>query len=264
MCIARELGLESIDPLDIVQAHWSDWATAQPALLAVKVPTDLPAWTERVRDQASEQVHCEVNEVLRSLATLGASDGGDDPQAALVLAWLMLPAAAAVARRHLRRNPRLIDQVVAARLWVEVRTFGWRTRNRVAANIAMDLERGVIQDLNALGLEANAQVIDPSDMEAFLAAPVADENPRADLLDLLDDAIEDGVIGWGERALLLTITDTAAAAPSGRTSQVGVAGLLTEPVERAVHDLYHLSGRSLRRRAGECVEALARYKRVQR
>ena len=76
----------------------------------------------------------EADRALLHLAFLAARDGGDDLAAAGVLAWVLLPGAQAIVRA-LARTTSVIDEVVAAQLWVQVRTFPWRTGHRVATNI---------------------------------------------------------------------------------------------------------------------------------
>jgi hypothetical protein len=61
---------------------------------------------------------------LHALATLAAADGGNDVAAAAALACALMPGACILANR-LRTLAVQIDQIVAAQLWVEVRTFPW-------------------------------------------------------------------------------------------------------------------------------------------
>lgn len=71
--------------------------------------------------------------VLRGLVELAAKDGRDDRDAALVLAWMLHAGADALAVRLFDMGTN-IHQHVAAHLWIEIRTFPWRTQGRVAAN----------------------------------------------------------------------------------------------------------------------------------
>lgn len=263
MSIARELGLEATDPLAIIALRWAGWSELQPALKAVGVPAELQRWLQRSHTHPKSQTaHQEVDSVLRALAILAATDGEDDPEAALVLAWVMLPAACAVSHRCRNRAPQLIDQIVAAQLWIAVRSFPWRVRQgSVAGNIAGDLQKAVSEDLDILspGGDGRSVPADPDDLSLLMPETSPDgPSPEVELLAVLDEAIEDGVIDWGERALLLSITCAAANEPEGRKSTTGVAGLLTAPVEEAVAGEYRSSRRAVRRRASRCVEALAR------
>jgi hypothetical protein len=65
--------------------------------------------------------------------------------AAGVLAWVLLPGACSVARR-LRSLSLRIDELVAAQLWIEVRSFPWQRLWKVAANILGNLRVAVLLD----------------------------------------------------------------------------------------------------------------------
>ena len=84
--------------------------------------------------------------MLWELARLASPSGGDDVAAAGALAWLLLPGACATAHRLRSLTPR-IDEVVAAQLWLEVREFAWQRLGKVAANIVMNVRRGVLREL---------------------------------------------------------------------------------------------------------------------
>lgn len=79
---------------------------------------DLPAWLRSVDPESADAV-------LHRLAEPDSPTGGDDVTATGALAWLLLPAACLVAHR-LRSLTTRIDEVVAAQLWLEVRTFPWQ------------------------------------------------------------------------------------------------------------------------------------------
>ena len=96
-------------------------------VLVVDELADLPAWL-RAADWA------EADRVLLALAQLSAPDGGDDVAATAALAWVLLPGASLLAFR-LGRLSRRIDEILAAQLWVEARTFPWQRGHKVAANI---------------------------------------------------------------------------------------------------------------------------------
>jgi len=71
---------------------------------------------------------------------------GHDVVAVGALAWVLLPGARVVAHR-LRGVSARIDELVATQLWLEVREFAWERRRKVAANIVMNVRRGVLRDL---------------------------------------------------------------------------------------------------------------------
>jgi hypothetical protein len=82
---------------------------------------------------------------LQALARLASPAGGDSVPAAGVLAWVLLPGACSVARR-LRSLSLRIDELVAAQLWIEVRSFPWQRLWKVAANILGNLRVAVLLD----------------------------------------------------------------------------------------------------------------------
>ena len=143
MSVAEQLGLadQSSDLLVVAGQRWEFWATGQPALTRCGGLSGL-----RSRLRAGDPAG--ADEVLHALATLGAVDGGDDVAAAAVLAWALLPGACTLAHRLASLTPQ-IDEVVAAALWVEVRTFPWRRCRKVAANVLLNTRVGVLRDCGA-------------------------------------------------------------------------------------------------------------------
>lgn len=65
-----------------------------------------------------------------------------------MLAWLLLPSALRV-RRALGGLSERIDEVVAAQLWVEVRSLPWRRPHWVAAKVATRMREDVLLDCGA-------------------------------------------------------------------------------------------------------------------
>lgn len=160
------------------------------------------------------------------LARLASPRGGDDVAAAGALAWLLLPGACTLAYRLRTLSPR-IDEVVAAQLWLEVRSFSWELR-KVAANVLLNTRRGVLR-----GFEVgdHAREVDPTWSRSELVEPDArlwalrDANAPAPAMDpereldaVLNHAIRSGAIAPWERDLLVTLAteaDTAGVARSG-------------------------------------------------
>src|SRR5690606_16742357 len=99
---------------------------------------DLPAWLVAHPG--------ERNEVLSALSALAAQQDGDGDAAAAALAWLLIPGGCLLAGRLAALSP-VIDQLVAAQLWIEVRTFGPGRGRRVAATILRNTRKGVLRDL---------------------------------------------------------------------------------------------------------------------
>jgi hypothetical protein len=140
MSVAEQLGLddETSELLALADQRWDHWATAHPALTHCCGVRELRSWL-CVADQG------EADEALHALATLAAADGGDDLAAAAALACALMPGACLLANR-LRALAAHIDQIVAAQLWLEVRTFAWRRMTKVAANVLLNTRAGVLAD----------------------------------------------------------------------------------------------------------------------
>ena len=141
MNITEMLGLQDERMESVVKEHWAEWVAIEPRLGVVDDPCRLDAW----RRGADPTV---ANGVLLGLARLAAFDGADDREAALVLAWLLLPTALRVRRRLGLADDR-VDEVLAAQLWVEVRGLPWRRPHWVAAKVAGQLREGVLLDCGA-------------------------------------------------------------------------------------------------------------------
>lgn len=141
MSVATQLGLADPDQELLAQARqaWTGWCVEHPALGVVEDLLDLPAWLKAASPQ-------DADDVLHALAQMASPRSGDDITAAGALAWLLLPGACLVAHR-LRSLTNRIDEVVAAQLWLEVRSFRWESLRKVAANITMNTRRGVLRDL---------------------------------------------------------------------------------------------------------------------
>ena len=162
MSVAAQLGLD--DParglLAQARTDWAGWRGSDPQLAVVEDLPDLPGWI-RAADRN------DVDDVLHDLARLGSSTGGDDIAAAGALAWVLLPGATLAAHRLRDMTPR-IDECVAAQLWIEVRSFAWERRRKVAANIVMNLRRGVLRDL---GAHEHLRAVDPAWAQAMPLTP---------------------------------------------------------------------------------------------
>jgi len=129
MNVTEMLGLQDEQMEALVEDQWAGWAGVEPRLAVVHDPERLDAWRRKAAPETA-------NAVLLGLARLAAFDGGDDTDAALVLAWLLMPTALRV-RRSLWAVSERIDEVVAAQLWVEVRSLPWRRQHWVAAKVGL-------------------------------------------------------------------------------------------------------------------------------
>jgi hypothetical protein len=258
LSVATQLGLsDPDDPDDPVlqeaRSLWTTWQARHPALVPVPDLMDLPGWlSSAARDRADA--------VLLVLAELAAPDGGDSMAATGALAWVLLPGASLVAHRLRPLSPR-IDELVAAQLWVEARTFPWRRGRRVAANILRNTRKGVLRDL-AVGPHVDQAWRDRVPLTPGTAVwrqvetPSSDRTPAQELADVLARACERGAINGGDRVLLLQLAEAADRAATRRLHR-GQFGLMTPAASGAVAARWGISAGTVRRRARRAVGAVA-------
>ncbi|MCB2176145.1 MAG: hypothetical protein KQH57_10090 [Actinomycetales bacterium] len=224
MSVAAQLELADPerDLLARARGQWTVWSERCPRLRVVDDLLNLPAWIAAA-DKG------EVDRVLWELARLASPSGGDDVAAAGALAWLLLPGACATAHRLRSLTPR-IDEVVAAQLWLEVREFPWQRLGKVAANIVMNVRRGVLREL---GVGSHLEEVDPAWSRAVPLPPEAHQwevlgathdhaplDPADELDEVLGRAVAQRVIdehdrdGYDDaaepRGYLTAITDSVA------------------------------------------------------
>lgn len=261
MSIIHELGLDTRSPEQVAIARWSDWAEQQPALRAVTAPENLEQWLSRPHKPRTSAQYDELDAVVRGLASLAAQDGGDDQDAAYVLAWAMLPAAVRVAR-SLPDPPPTMDQVVAHHLWVLVRTFRWQhRRGNVAANISRDLRASVLRELDRSCSRSREPIsvipTDPNTLDLFPDLHVVPTSPDEELDDLLQEGCATGAITPADDALLRCLLEVVRRRqPPHKKSRA--AGLLTATVTAEVAQELGISSRHVRRRTTAAIAALAR------
>jgi len=110
MGVALHLGLESDESplLAAARTGWRRWCVDDPTLAVVSQLDDLPDWTRQADD-------AEKDAVLGRVAELAVHNGN----AAVVLAWLLLPGATRCAAELNDLHPD-IEGLVAGQLWIEV------------------------------------------------------------------------------------------------------------------------------------------------
>ena len=253
MCVATHLGLNDPDNdvLALARSRWPQWQQKHPVLRVVEDLLELPDWL-----RAAGPVR--ADEVLLVLAQLSSRDGGDDVAATGALAWVLLPGASLLAARLATLTPR-IDQLLAAALWVEARTFAWQSRRRVAANILMNTRRSVMRDLG-VGVCADptwrrSVPVDPT--QQWRETPTEEEVPPTgdELTQLLARACALQVISDSDRTLLLDVAGTAHRHAPPRSGR-GNAGLLSNAVSAEVGNRVGVSAITIRRRTHRTLEAL--------
>lgn len=259
MSLAKQLGLErpSADLLVRAGDRWQGWQRTHPVLA---VSENLQGLREWVRNAGPE----EANEVLLALAELAAVDGGDDRAAAAGLSWLLLPGAVGVARALAGLSDH-IDELVAAQLWICVRTVSWRKRIWVAATVLMNTRREVITDLGlSMDPRAGRAELPVPDPALLIRPGSAAQQIGADgrhcaalvagelLHGLLEDAARAGVVTVDDCHLLMRLAQHADTRRSGR----GRGGLLARSSSTEVGKEWGLSRAAVARRADLALRAL--------
>ena len=260
MSVADQLGLrdEASELWALADQRWDHWATAYPGLSHCFGVRDLRLWLRGANQS-------DADEALHALATLAAADGGDDIAAAAALAWALMPGACALANR-LRTLTWNIDGIVAAQLWVEVRTFPWRRLRKVAANVLMNTRAGVLADC---GARSQLERTDPTWSRTSPVDPYGTfwggyasthcerpTDPGQELLELLGWGCANKVITDGDRALLLCLVEAADRAGTRRVGR-GTGGLMANNVSEAVARQWGIAPKTVRRRARRSMDALS-------
>lgn len=255
MSVAEQLGLD--DPNDglrvLAQARWASWVGRHPSLGVASGPEDLRVWL-RCQDPDERDV------VLGVLAHLGSARGEDDCAAAGILLWVLLPGASAMAHRLRLLSP-VVDELIAAQLWVEARTLPPTATGRIAATILRNTYREVLRDLGHVPprdpVWSRCDLLDPFSREWLdTPAPGEDAHARAELELLLDRACRDEVISPTARHLLLRLVATSDATDLPRRCSRG--GVTAHSVTVAVGAELGVAERTVRRRAKRSLDALTR------
>jgi hypothetical protein len=253
--VGGALGISEESCAGLIAAHWERWEALVPALGCVTDPQGLESW---LRSEARP----EADEVLRGLAELAAESGNDDTDAALVLAWVLHPGADALASRLFDMGHD-VYQHVAAFLWIEIRTFPWRTKARVAANILLRVRQKVLIEFDEPGQ------VDNHDRALALTDPISPDvlqHFSPDVMDILENTPSDRleeVLAWGcehgvitnvDRLMLLDLVKAASVHP---VRQRASTALLSKAGTEMVGQSWGISGRSVRRFAKASIDALA-------
>ena len=252
MNVTEMLGLQDERMEALVEGRWAAWMAVEPRLAMVGDPSRLDAWRRKAAPETA-------NGVLLGLARLAAFDGDDDTDAALVLAWLLMPTALRV-RRSLWAVSERVDEVVAAQLWVEVRSLPWRRPHWVAAKVATRLREGVLLDCGMPTHHQPARLavvslgpVDPADDRRVDSGDASEE-----LAELLAWACAEDVISLEDRELLVSLIAAARTLDQSgeRVREGGVAGLSSHRVSNVVAQERGICARTVRRHTARCVAAL--------
>jgi hypothetical protein len=255
MGVALHLGLGSDESplLAAARTGWRRWCVDDPTLAVVSQLDDLPDWTRQAAD-------AEKDAVLGKVAELAAYNG----DAAVVLAWLLLPGATRVAAELSDLHPD-IDGLVAGQLWSEVSAAHRLLPRRIAATILARTRREVaaefgIGDLAMRRDRVWAETVRIENDDDL--AVVADGHESLDdlfdqITDLLIDALDANAIHVFDAWLIGDLAARAAAL--GVPGHRGRSGLTAPVVVDQLAEVVHLSARAIRRRASAALDRLAEY-----
>jgi len=241
------------DRLDHVGAL-TRWSLAEPALGQFQSVRDLAEATALGSDTDAADV------ALGALIRLAAVDGGDDEDAALVVAHLLTPGTRQMAStmRDLAEDPALL---IAGELWMQIRNFPWRRRTRrYASNLLCDTRAAVLDD--ALGPRALRHLVDPVDPtpteEVAAVSPLervvieSHDSSESRLLDVLEWAQRSGIVTAADVALiveLMAIADRLASDP--RSGGLNVGAEIAEMARRR-----RVNEKTIRRHRDRALSAL--------
>ena len=266
MGVAEQLGLgQGLKSEVLVEAagRWPRWTREVPILGQVDGLSTLPGWLCAAAPAAAD-------EVLLGLVRAGSPSGLDEVAASGVVAWALVPGACLLAGR-LRPLSVEVDALVAAQLWLEVRSFEWWRLRKVAANVLARTRCGVLAEC---GVASQVRRTDPTWASTSLWDPLSAgwfrhlqgvpgraEDSASELRGLMADAVELGLLSGLERPVLerlLAHADELGGTRAGR----GRGGLLADRLVAVVADEVGVSPATVRRRTRRVVERLAKAQRA--
>ncbi|NHA68221.1 hypothetical protein [Phycicoccus flavus] len=252
MSVAAQLGLEGPETelLQTAQQQWPRWEALYPALAPAPALAGLRAWMQSLDVEPRNDVVC-------ALGRLGSRDGLDEVPAAATLAWALVPGAITIARALQHATP-VVDELVAAQLWLEVRTLPSSARHKVAANLLARVRVAVRRDLGLTAPRdptwARSMLVDPLDPDWHrFPAPAQTAPPPGQAAAILQVAVAERVISDTDRDLLVRLAEESRENDATRSR----AGLVTRRAGLAVAAETCLSDRQVRRRAARALDALA-------
>ncbi len=253
MSVAKCLGLDDVDGPAMVAAGvaWQRWCHQEPDLAVVDDLLDLPDWTRRAPTVAKDGLLARVHQLAQ-----------DDAEAAVVLAWLLLPGVTRLADSLRDLSPG-IDALTAGELWVQIRTAP--SQRCVAANILRAVRRSLLAEL---GHNEAAQRRDRTwasttlcdndeDLDLLAGLPELHADAVFESSQLVQHALLGGVLSLPDASLLQQLA--VAAAEHSAPARRGRAGLTSPAVVEFVTRYSPQSARSVRRRASMLMDQLGRY-----
>lgn len=258
MSVAKCLGLDDDDgpAMRAAAVAWQRWCHEDPELAVVDDLLDLPTWTRRVDATTKDPL-------LARLHLLAQQDA----EAAVVLAWLLLPGATRLAGRLSDLSPD-VDALTAGELWLQVRS---RPAKRcVAATILRGVRRALLEELGHGAFAhkrdkvwANTWVCDDdSVLDSLATVPDWETDAESQSGHLVQAALLAGAISYDDVSLLhqLAMAADERAAPSRR----GRGGLTASAAVEAAMRFRKVPTRTVRRRAAAALDQLGAFARDER
>jgi hypothetical protein len=213
------------------------WAKTDPAVAGLTTVGDLPVMV------AGPVPPARADDVIGALVRLAAADGGDDPDAVLVLLHLLSGGVHALAAKlgHLGDN---ILTLVVGELTCRIRRYPWRRRTRAyAKNLLLDTKQALLRGELRSGLPDQPAVmpIDPHELALRRLDVAHIENDDVDVVDMLLWAGGHGVAPLQDLLMLLDLEQRR--------------GYGTATRHRVAHDL-GINERTVRRRRDRAITAL--------
>lgn len=248
MSIAGALGVEDIDGPLMTSAReaWSRWIADDPVLGVVDNLAELPRWLVNAEPARRDMP-------LARLATLAVHD----PDAAVALAWLLIPGAKGIARR-LADTSADIDALVAGQLWIEIRD-GNPPDAYVATTVMRNVEKTVMAELGLgdAGERADKTWAATSVRDRVGDVPLRDdETPELQrvLRVVLQHLLDVGNLKVAEAQLLASV---AGKADWLNKPMRGRAGLTSPDVLEVLTWLEPTKARTMRREVGRLLDRVA-------
>ncbi len=258
MSVAKCLGLDEIDGPAMVAAGvaWQRWCHQDPELAVVDDLLDLPDWTRCASTATKDGLLFRLHRLAQ-----------EDAEAAVVLAWLLLPGATRLADSLRDLSPD-IDSMTAGELWLQIRT---RPADRcVAATVLRAVRRSLLAELGHADAAqrrdrtwANTTLCDNAeDLDLLVGLPELHADAVFESSHLVQRALLGGVLNLADASLLQALA--AAADEQSAPARRGRAGLTSPAVVELVTRYRHMSARSVRRRASMLMDRLSRYANEER
>lgn len=258
MSVAKCLGLDDVDgpALRAAAVAWQRWCHENPELAVVDDLSDLPGWTRRVDATTKDPLLAHLHLLAQQNA-----------EAAVVLAWLLLPGATRLANGLRDLSPD-IDALTASELWLQIRS---RPAKRcVAATILREVRRALLDELGHGDsarrndkVMANTWVCDDDALLDSLAS-VPDQETNADSQSghLVQAALLAGAISYSDASLLhqLAVAADEHATPSRR----GRGGLTAPKAVESAMRFRKVPTRTVRRRAAAALDQLGAFAQDER